>query len=110
MNSKISWQLIVLVAILLAGVIISQAVTDGSEETILLIVTAVLSGTLGPAVSARSTDAKIAAVQQSADKAVAQTNGVLDDRIRDGVASVLTEHGVIPADADDPPTGKHTAG
>lgn len=107
MNIKITWQLLTLVAILLAAVILSEMV-GGDDKTIVLIVTAVLSGTLGPAAVARSTSEKIDQVQQTADQAVKQTNGVLDQRIKDGVTAVLAEHGLI--DPSSASTGRHTAG
>lgn len=113
MNVKISWQLLVLIAIMLAAVLASEIVGGGENKTIVLIVTAVLSGTLGPTVAARATAEKIDQVQQSADQAVAQTNGVMDQRIRDGVTSVLAEHGLIPTDDDDPAdnaASEHAAG
>lgn len=112
MNVKITWQLLVLVAILLAAVIASELVGGGDDKTIVLIVTVVLSGTLGPAVATARTGEKIEAVQQTANKAVQQTNGVMDQRIRDGVAAVLAEHGLIdpagPSSTERPPP-KHAA-
>lgn len=109
MNIKITWQLLVLVAILLAAVLASELLGAGDDKTIVLIVTAVLSGTIGPAVSASHTGEKLAQVQRSADQAVKQTNGVLDKRIRDGVTAVLAEHGVIDPSGPPAPAGKHAA-
>lgn len=103
MKIKITWQLLVLVAILLAAVIVSELVNGGDDKTIIMIVTVVLSSTLGPAAVAARTSEKIDQVQQSADRAVAQTNGQLDQRIRDGVRAVLDEREA------ETPAGAHAA-
>lgn len=95
---KLTWQHLALVAILLGAVLGSQLLSHGGDQTIVLIVTTVLAAIFGPKIATDQATAKQAdqldQIEQAAKKAVQQTNGVLDGRIRDGVSAALLAHGL----------------
>lgn len=107
---KLTWQHLVLIAILVAAVLGSQLV-GGKDSTIVVIVTTVLAAIFGPKLAADQAASKQAeqldTIQASAETAVKQTNGVMDRRIADGVAAALKAHGLID---DGESAGKHASG
>lgn len=105
---KLTWQHLVLIAILIAAVLGSQLL-GGKDSTIVVIVTTVLAAIFGPKLAADQAAGKqneqLDQIEHAANTAVKQTNGVLDQRIRDGVAAALLAHGL----AVDQPAAKHAA-
>lgn len=109
---KLTWQHLALVALLLAAVLGSQML-GGKDSTVVVIVTTVLAAIFGPKIAADQAadkqSAQLDTIEQAAQKAVQQTNGVLDRRIREGVSAALLAHGLALDNPDTPPTGKHAA-
>ena len=98
---KLTWQHIVLVAILLTAAVVSRTVPNPEDRTLVLIVTAVLAAFLGPAaVNSRQND-KLDNIETATRRVQQQTNGILDQRIREAVRSELHKFHVGPLDLDE---------
>ena len=96
---KLTWQHILLVAILLTAAVVSRTVPNPEDRTLVLIVTAVLAAFLGPAaVNSRQND-KLDNIEETTRQVQNQTNGKLDARISTIVRRELhTFHGPIDLD------------
>lgn len=97
---KLTWQHIVLVAILLAASVVSRVVPNPEDRTLVLIVTAVLAAFMGPAAVIRSQTDRLDNIEEATKQVQRQTNGVLDQRIAETVRGELQAAGLIPADQD----------
>ena len=88
---KLTWQHIVLVAILLTAAVVSRTVPNPEDRTLVLIVTAVLAAFLGPAAVNSKQNDRLENIETATRQVQQQTNGVLDRRIREAVRNVLDD-------------------
>lgn len=88
---KLTNQDLALIGILVAAAILSRLVPNAEDRTLVVIITTVLGARFGAAALIKPQNEKIEQLQETTEKVEKQTNGVLDQRIRDGVREVLED-------------------